>query len=144
MPTGAVDREQGVRAGENLAAEPVADGLHDVGPDDRQNRAAGGTAPRADGAEERERGVPLVLVPVGRVPFCCHDRPAGPSSGLRRRRGREAAEGEQAFAKLKALLRQATERTIDGLSTTIGKLLDCFSLVQSQNYIENAGDVRSA
>ena len=33
---------------------------------------------------------------------------------------------EQAFAKLKALLRKAAERTVDGLWTTIGKLLDTF------------------
>jgi transposase len=46
---------------------------------------------------------------------------------------------EQAFAKLKALLRKAAERTIDGLSTTIGKLLHCFSPTECQNYIENAG-----
>ena len=31
---------------------------------------------------------------------------------------------EQAFAKLKALLRKAAERTVDGLWTAIGKLLD--------------------
>jgi len=51
---------------------------------------------------------------------------------------------EQAFAKLKALLRKAAERTIDGLWTTIGKLLHCFSPAECQNYIENAGYVRSA
>ena len=33
---------------------------------------------------------------------------------------------EQAFAKLKALLRKAAERTVDGLWNTIGKLLDLF------------------
>lgn len=51
---------------------------------------------------------------------------------------------ENAFAKLKALLRKAAERTIDGLWTTIGKLLDRFSPAECQNYIENAGYVRSA
>ena len=51
---------------------------------------------------------------------------------------------EQAFAKLKALLRKAAERTIHGLWATIGKLLDCFSPVECQNYIENSGYVRSA
>jgi transposase len=51
---------------------------------------------------------------------------------------------EQAFAKLKALLRKAAERTIDGLWTTIGKLLERFSPPECQNYIENAGYVRSA
>ena len=33
---------------------------------------------------------------------------------------------EQAFAKLKALLRKAAERTVDGLWNAIGKLLDLF------------------
>jgi len=51
---------------------------------------------------------------------------------------------EQAFAKLKALLRKAAERSIEGLWTTIGKLLDRFSPTECQNYIENAGYVRSA
>jgi transposase len=51
---------------------------------------------------------------------------------------------ENAFAKLKALLRTAAERTIDGLWTTIGKLLDRFSPAECQNYIENVGYVRSA
>ena len=34
---------------------------------------------------------------------------------------------EQVFAKLKALLRQAAERSVEGLWTTIGKLLDAFT-----------------
>ena len=51
---------------------------------------------------------------------------------------------ENAFAKLKALLRKAAERTVEGLWTTIGKLLDCFSPAECQNYIENAGYVWSA
>ena len=33
---------------------------------------------------------------------------------------------EQAFAKLKALLRKAAERTVDGLWNAIGQLLDLF------------------
>ena len=37
---------------------------------------------------------------------------------------------EQAFAKLKALLRKAAERTIDGLWTTIGERLHRFSPVE--------------
>ena len=52
--------------------------------------------------------------------------------------------GENAFAKLKPLLRKAAQRTIDGLWTTIGKLLDRFSPAECQNYIENAGYVRPA
>ena len=51
---------------------------------------------------------------------------------------------ENAFAKLKAMLRTAAERTIEGLWTTIGKLLHCFLSTECQNYIENAGYVRSA
>ena len=51
---------------------------------------------------------------------------------------------ENAFAKLKAMLRTAAERTIEGLWTTIGKLFHCFLPTECQNYIENAGDVRSA
>jgi hypothetical protein len=51
---------------------------------------------------------------------------------------------ENAFAKLKALLRKAAERTIEGLWTTIGKLFDRFSPAECQNQIENAGYVGSA
>lgn len=51
---------------------------------------------------------------------------------------------EQAFAKLKALLRKAAERTVDGLWTTIGKLLDLFPPAECANYIANSGYPRSA
>jgi hypothetical protein len=34
---------------------------------------------------------------------------------------------ENAFAKLKALLRTAAERTVDGLWTAIGRLVDLFT-----------------
>ena len=51
---------------------------------------------------------------------------------------------ENAFAKLKALLRKAAKRTVEALWTTIGKLLDCFSPAECQNYIQTAGYVRSA
>ena len=50
---------------------------------------------------------------------------------------------EQAFAKLKALLRSAAERTIDGLWTAIGTLLDRFSPTEYANYLANAGYTRS-
>jgi transposase len=50
---------------------------------------------------------------------------------------------EQAFAKLKALLRKAAERTIDGLWNTIGQLLDCFTSAECANYIANCGYPRS-
>ena len=51
---------------------------------------------------------------------------------------------EQAFAKLKALLRKAAERTVDGLWTTIGKLLELFPPAECANYIANSGYPRSA
>ena len=51
---------------------------------------------------------------------------------------------EQAFAKLKALLRKAAERTVDGLWTTIGQLLDLFPPAECANYLANSGYPRSA
>jgi transposase len=51
---------------------------------------------------------------------------------------------EQAFAKLKALLRKAAERTVDGLWTAIGRLLDLFPPAECANYLTNAGYPRSA
>ncbi len=46
---------------------------------------------------------------------------------------------ENAFAKLKALLRKAAERTLEGLWTTIGQLLDAFTPNECANYIAAAG-----
>lgn len=46
---------------------------------------------------------------------------------------------ENAFAKLKALLRKAAERTIDGLWRMIGTLLDAFSPQECANYFTAAG-----
>jgi transposase len=46
---------------------------------------------------------------------------------------------ENAFAKLKALLRKAAERTIDTLWTTIGRLLDAFTPTECANYFRAAG-----
>ena len=46
---------------------------------------------------------------------------------------------EQAFAKLKALLRRAAARTREALWTTIGRLLDIFTPVECRNYLANAG-----
>jgi len=46
---------------------------------------------------------------------------------------------EQVFAKLKALLRKAAVRTIDGLWTAIGDLLDSFSQEECANYLANVG-----
>jgi transposase len=51
---------------------------------------------------------------------------------------------EQAFAKLKALLRKAAERSVDGLWNAIGKLLDLFPPAECANYLANSGYVRSA
>ena len=46
---------------------------------------------------------------------------------------------EMAFAKLKALLRKAAERTRDALWDRIGQLLDLFPPGECQNYIRHAG-----
>ncbi len=46
---------------------------------------------------------------------------------------------EQAFAKLKALLRKAAERSVEALWRTIGRLLDRFTAEECRNYVENAG-----
>jgi transposase len=46
---------------------------------------------------------------------------------------------ENAFAKLKALLRKAAERTISGLWDAIGRLIDLFTPNECANYFANAG-----
>jgi transposase len=46
---------------------------------------------------------------------------------------------ENAFAKLKALLRKAAERTVDGLWKAIGRLLDLFPPAECANYFAAAG-----
>jgi transposase len=46
---------------------------------------------------------------------------------------------EQAFSKLKALLRKAAERTIPGLCRRIGKLLGAFSARECANFFAHAG-----
>ena len=46
---------------------------------------------------------------------------------------------EQVFAKLKALLRKAAERTVEALWTRIGVLLDAFSTQECANCLANAG-----
>ncbi len=46
---------------------------------------------------------------------------------------------EQAFAKLKALLRKAAARSIEALWQTIGRLLDQFTPEECKNYFQNAG-----
>lgn len=51
---------------------------------------------------------------------------------------------EQAFAKLKALLRKAAARTVEALWTTIGESLSEFSSTECANYLADAGYPRSA
>ncbi len=46
---------------------------------------------------------------------------------------------ENAFAKLKALLRKAAERTVDGLWAAIGRLVDTFTPNECANYFTAAG-----
>jgi transposase len=46
---------------------------------------------------------------------------------------------ENAFAKLKALLRKAAERTVAGLWDAIGRLLDLFTPSECANYFAAAG-----
>ena len=46
---------------------------------------------------------------------------------------------EQLFAKLKALLRKAAERSVDGLWNRIASLLDAFTPDECSNYFRNAG-----
>lgn len=46
---------------------------------------------------------------------------------------------ETAFAKLKALLRKAAERTVDALWNTIGRLIDQFTPTECRNHFAAAG-----
>ncbi len=46
---------------------------------------------------------------------------------------------EMAFAKLKAMLRKAGERTIDGLWTAIARIIDTFKPTECANYFAAAG-----
>lgn len=46
---------------------------------------------------------------------------------------------ENAFSKLKALLRKAARRSIEGLWSTIADLLDAFSPEECTNFFANAG-----
>lgn len=48
---------------------------------------------------------------------------------------------EQLFAKLKALLRKAAERSVEALWDRIGQLLDSFPPHECRNYFRNAGYV---
>jgi transposase len=46
---------------------------------------------------------------------------------------------ENAFAKLKALLRKAAERTVAGLWNAVGRIVDTFSSAECSNYFAAAG-----
>jgi transposase len=46
---------------------------------------------------------------------------------------------EKAFSKLKAHLRKAAERTVDGLWNAIGRLIDLFTPSECRNYFTAAG-----
>jgi transposase len=46
---------------------------------------------------------------------------------------------EQVFAKLKALLRKACERTVEATWKKIGELLDAFTAEECSNYLANSG-----
>jgi transposase len=46
---------------------------------------------------------------------------------------------EQLFAKLKALLRKAAERSVEGLWNRIAELLNAFTPSECTNYFNNAG-----
>jgi transposase len=50
---------------------------------------------------------------------------------------------EQAFAKLKALLRTAASRTVETLWQAIGRLLDAFTPAECARYLAHAGYVPS-
>ena len=50
---------------------------------------------------------------------------------------------ELAFSKLKRLLRDAAERTVDALWTTIGRLLERFTPTECANYIRHCGFAQS-
>ena len=44
-----------------------------------------------------------------------------------------------AFSKLKALLRKAAERTVEGLWTAIGRFVDVITPTESANFFTAAG-----
>jgi len=46
---------------------------------------------------------------------------------------------ENAFSKLKRLVRSAAERTVEGLWSAIGRLIDQFSTTECRNYIRHCG-----
>jgi transposase len=46
---------------------------------------------------------------------------------------------ENAFAKLKAHLRKAAERTVNGLWDAVGRIVDTYTPAESTNYFTAAG-----
>ena len=54
-------------------------------------------------------------------------------------RGSASKPIEQAFAKLKAALRTVAERSLDGLWTAIGRIIDTFTPTECANYFAAAG-----
>jgi transposase len=46
---------------------------------------------------------------------------------------------EQVFAKLKHLMRTASERTVEAVWKRLGALIECFSPQECANYLRNAG-----
>lgn len=46
---------------------------------------------------------------------------------------------EQAFAKFKAVLRRAAERTVESLWQTIGRTLECYRPSECRNFFRNSG-----
>jgi transposase len=46
---------------------------------------------------------------------------------------------EPAFARLKALLRQTGERTVEGLWRLLGRLIDAFTLEECRNFLSHSG-----
>jgi transposase len=79
-------------------------------------------------------------------PYSPDLNPSGAERLIRSRRDRrpQGGGGEQAFAKLKALPRQAAERTVNGLWTAIGKLLQLFPPAECANHLANSGYPRPA
>jgi transposase len=51
---------------------------------------------------------------------------------------------ENAFSKLKRLLRSAAERTVEALWNRIGQLLDCFKPDECRNYFRHCGYTHNA
>jgi hypothetical protein len=75
----------------------------------------------------------------------CRAPPGGQARTIDRRRcvapvgfPRRGTSYTNAFVKLKALLRKATERSVDGLRSAIGRVID-YSPKQCKNYFNTAG-----